>query len=245
MDAKTNIETIENGDIKPGRNWKDSKLIFIVLPIILTVLFPLGGLPYLCGRFSPYAITLAHVYVLYLGTICFIIFCFVVGVGKLFGVWNKRSKSGKFFISAQMMIPLGFLVLLFSSFFLPESEFSRGSHKFFMRGFRERVRSKADIESIRDWLEMLSKDDYNSSHYNPIPPSKHPKLLKVLKPVRVGLLADKNSNPKVRLMWGSGFMGHWGVDIGMADMEIPKADVSEWTYCWLLVEPGVYIWESD
>lgn len=243
MDKKENIETAETGNRKYSRDWKRHVMIFIILPIILTVLLPLGGLPYLCGRFSPYAISLAHVCGLYLGTICFIIFCFVVGVGKLFGVWNKRSKSGKFFISAQMVIPLVFLVLLISSFFLPESEFQGGSRKFFMRGFRDRIRSKADIEAIRDWLKMLSKDDYNSSHYNPIPPSKQPKSLKALKPVRVGLLADKNGNPKVSLMWGSGFMGHWGVDIGMADMEIPKADISEWAYYWLLLEPGVYVWD--
>ena len=52
MDNKENIKQAETGDKKSGRNWKESKVIFLVLPIILTILFPLGGLPYLCGRLS-------------------------------------------------------------------------------------------------------------------------------------------------------------------------------------------------
>ena len=52
MDTKEYIKKAEIEERKPGRNWKESKVIFLVLPIILTILIPLGGLPYLCGRLN-------------------------------------------------------------------------------------------------------------------------------------------------------------------------------------------------
>ena len=66
--------------------------------------------------------------------------------------------------------------------------------------------------------------------------------LKALKPGIVSLLADENGNPKFRLRWGSGAMGHWGVVIGMEDMTTPSSDFSHYGEYRLLVEPGVYVW---
>ena len=241
MDRTENIETTGTGDKKQGRNWKESKLIFLVIPITLTVLLPLGGLPYLCGRFSPYAISFAHVCMLFPAAIFFIIFCFVVGIGNLYRIWKKRRKSEKFFISGQILIPLVFLVLLISSFFLPESDYVGSGYKFFLRGFRNRVRGKADIEGVRNWMRTLDKEDYDE-YGDPLFRDDWPESLKVFNQNRLTLLADENDNPKVRLMWGSGFMGHWYFEIGMENMEVPKVDVDWWADCWLLVEPGVYVW---
>jgi len=54
---------------------------------------------------------------------------------------------------------------------------------------------------------------------------------------------DKNGKPKVRLTWG-GPPGHWGVEIGMEDMEIPPSDFSQWGEYRLPLEPGVYVWHE-
>ena len=109
MDNKENIETPETGKRKPGRNWKESKVIFLVLPIVLTVFFPLGVLDYLRGRFSPYATTMANVSLLYLGTICFIIFCFFASIVKLFRSWKKYSGKKKSLIIAETVNPFFFI----------------------------------------------------------------------------------------------------------------------------------------
>lgn len=55
--------------------------------------------------------------------------------------------------------------------------------------------------------------------------------------------ADENGSPRVRLAWGSGF-GHWGIVIGMDDMEIPPSDFSRYGEYRLPVEAGVYVWRE-
>ena len=219
-------------------------MIFLILPIILTILVPLGGLPYLCGRFSPYAITLAHVCLLYPVMNGFIIYCFVIGIVRLYRDLEKCNKKEKIIIVAQIGIPLVFLILLVSSFFLPESEFLGYSYKFFMYGLKDRVRSKADTEDIRDWLGMLSEEYFIADHFTNIPSDEWAKSLKALKPGRVYPSSDENGNRKVRLMWGSGAMGHWGVVIGMEDMITPPSDYSHYGEYILPLEPGVYVWWS-
>ena len=77
MDIKENIEAGQNKERKSGRNWNKSYVIFLVLPIILTILVHLGGLPYLCGRLN-YSLTV--VCMLYPIVNGFIIYCFVIGV---------------------------------------------------------------------------------------------------------------------------------------------------------------------
>lgn len=244
MDKKENIETAQEKERKPGRNWKESKLIFLVLPIILTILFPSGVLWYLCGRFIPYAITLAHVCLLYPVIGVFIIYCFFAGIIRLFSGWKKYIWKKRLLIVAQIGIPMVFIVLLIAPFFLPESEFFGYGYKFFMYGLRGRVKSKVDVEATRDWLKMLSKEEHDYTEFNAvrIPSNKWSKSLKALKPGRVNLLADENGNPKFRLMWGSGAMGHWGVDIGMRNMKTPPSDFSQWGEYRLPVEPGMYVW---
>lgn len=59
------------------------------------------------------------------------------------------------------------------------------------------------------------------------------------------LSTDENGNAKVRLGWGSGMLGHWGVEIGMKDMKIPPSDFSMYGEIILPVEPGLYIWLSE
>ena len=68
--------------------------------------------------------------------------------------------------------------------------------------------------------------------------------LRGLKNAAAFLSADENGNAKVRLGWGSGLLGHWGVEIGRKDMKIPQSDVSMYEVI-LPVEPGVYIWLSE
>ncbi len=239
MDTKENIETAETEERKPRRNWKESKVIFLVLPIILTILVPLGGFSYLCGRLN-FHLALVVV-MIYPVTGVFIVICFLGGIVRFFRDWSKSNKKGKCLIITQTGIPIVFVALFVIPFFIPiGSDLWFG--KAFNHGFRDRIRSKADIGSIRDWMRTLSKEEYEDFSVR-LPRDEWPKPLKVLNPNSITLLADKNANPQVRMMWGAAVF-HWGVAIGMQDMVIPPTEISEWTECWLLVEPGVYVWDQ-
>jgi hypothetical protein len=246
MKIEENMEPAQTKERKPGRNWKNSHLIFFVLPVILTILFPLGGIFYLCGRFCPYATTFCHVHLLYLVVLVFIIYCFFSGIVKLSSRKGKLTRNEKLLIAAETIVPLVFVVLLvaFIFFEFTDAEFCGPRFKFFMYGIRDRVKSKVDIEATRIWLQSLGDEDYDDSNKR-IPKAKRPKSLRALKRAGALLSADDNGNAKVRLYWGSGMLGHWGVEIGTKDMKIPPSDFGMYREYRLPLEPGVYIWMSE
>jgi hypothetical protein len=108
-----------------------------------------------------------------------------------------------------------------------------------MYGFRDRIRSKTDIEAIRDWLRTLDKKDleyYNQhSHYNELPES-----IKAIGTQSVTFTTDKNGKPMVFFAFGGG-LDHWGVEIGAEDMEISQSDDISTAGYRMFVEPGFNI----
>lgn len=240
MDAEKNIKNPQAQESKRCRNWKESHTVFLVLPLVLTILFPLGGIFYLCGRFCPYAAALGHVCILYPVIWSFIIYCLARAVVRLYRRWRGHTCKRKLLGIAEVAIPVVFLGLLAGSFLLPESEFLGYGYKFFMYGLRDRTRSKADVEAVREWLRTRHGED--NVQRDRIAREEWPKSLKQLHCDRVFLSQEKNGNSQVRLLWGSGPLGHWGIEIGMANMEIPPSDFSEHGEYRLPVEPGVYVW---
>ena len=65
-----------------------------------------------------------------------------------------------------------------------------------------------------------------------------------LKPLTPHIRTDENGNPKIRLFWGSGMVGDWGVEIGLEDMKIPPSDFRRNGEYRLPVESGVYVWHD-
>ena len=237
-----NQEIQQSKKRKAALNLTKEYVIFLILPIILTILFPLGVLFYLCGRFGPYATILAHICLLYPVIFVFIVYCFFTGIARLSREWRKPRRRRKLIIGTEIIIPLMFFALFVASCFVSV----RGMSFFgkpFMYGLRDRIRTKADIEAIRDWLNTLSKEHYTDSD-GYIPYDELPKSLKILNSVRVNVYADENGNPKVRIFWGGGAIGHWGVVIGMKDMKILPSDFSQYGEYRLPVEPGVYVWNA-
>jgi len=239
MDKKENIEAGQNKERKPGRNWNESYVIFLVLPIILTILVPLGGLPYLCGRLNLHMGLV--IFMLYPATGIFIIYCFFAGIIGLFSNLKKHIWRKRILIVAQIGIPIVFVALFITPFFIPIESDLWPPGKAFTYGFRDRIRNKADIDSIRVWLGTLDKEDYDEFGVR-LPRDKWPKSLRALNPPGINLFEDENDNPSVRIVWGGGFF-HWGVVIGMEDMATPPSNISEWAECWLPVEAGVYVWD--
>jgi hypothetical protein len=153
-----NQEIQQSEEKKANSNWNALDVIFFVLPSILIILVPLGGDFYLCGRFSPY-LTFFIVWMLYPPIGVFIIICFFAGFVRLLVNWRKHTRKKKLIIVAEIGMTLLFIVLFVVPFFVPEDSNIRWpGYKPFTYGFRERMRSKADIEAIRDWLRTLSKE---------------------------------------------------------------------------------------
>ena len=244
MNTEEKASPLRTTERKPRGTWKDSHVVFFVLPIVLTILFPGGGIFYLCGRFSPGPLTFMHVNMLYLATMGFILYCFFLGIVKLSGRRGKRTRNERLIIGAETVIPLFFFGVLASNFFFVDTRFFGRRQKLIMLGLGDRVKSRADIGATQAWLQSLGdKDyDYSSDHYTGIPRADLPESLRGLKDARLMLSADENGKAKVRLIWGSGMMGHWGAEIGMKNMRIPPSDFNPYGEIRLPLEPGVYIW---
>lgn len=218
--------------------WRDSHVVFLVLPVFCIFLIPLGGLLYLFGRLSFHP--LLAIWFLYPAFGVFMIYCFVAGVWRLFSGWKRHTMMKKALITVEIAIPVVFVLF----FVLPLCGFSfrlplwpGGPH---LCGFADRIRSKADVPAIRAWLRTLD-EDYYIPHDNRLPREKWPKSLKALKPPTVIVTPDKNRNPYLMIWYGAGFE-HWGATIGFQDLVIPESDLNSQYYTWLLVEPGVYVY---
>ncbi len=90
-------------------------------------------------------------------------------------------------------------------------------------------------------MRTLDKEEYEDFSVR-LPRDEWPKSLKVLSPNSLTLLADKNGNPKIIMLWGAAVY-HWGVVIGMEDMVVPQSEINQQDEYWIFVEPGFYVWD--
>jgi len=242
MDKKENIETAQTEERKPRINWNKWDAVIFVAVVAFIIIVPLGGIEYLEARFGTSSILFDTCFV-YLTLGIFIIVFLIVGAIQLLCNWRRYTRRKKLIKSLQIGIPFVFVASFAISILTPiETHLWQPGYKPFTHGFRARMRSKADIEAIRDWMNTLSKEDCTAENFI-APQSKFPESFKVLKPRYVNLDMDKNGNPKVRLTWGGGF-GHWGIEIGMEDMEVPPSDFSCFGEYRLPLESGVYVWHE-
>jgi len=256
-----NQEIQQSEERKVSSNWNALDVIFFVIiaPFtiltIFVILFLMGGISYLSGRFdipldflavcalaiwmtSPLMVVITIFLLVVIG------FFAIIGTVRLISNWNRYANKKRLIRIYQIVISILVTILLalfVLSLFTPIIPYlGMPGYKPFTYGFRDRIRSKADIEDIQNWSKTLSKKDCID---NRILSDKWPESLRELNPKYVFFSTDENGNPKVRLTWGSGF-GHWGVEIGMEDMKIPPSDFSQYGEYRLPLEPGVYVWHE-
>ncbi len=254
MGKKGNTETKEIEERKPRLNWNKWDAIFFVIltPFIIFAMLlfiaPIGGISYLSGRYN-FPLDF-FVFILFYPTVMIILLVPFVVIGVSFVViisarafinWNRYTRKKRVIRTSQIGISILLITIYFLALFIPIKLYSPG-YKPFTYGFRERMRSMADIEAIRDWLKRRGKEEYTGDNVRFISYG-WPKSVKVLNPSYVNPDLDENGNPKVRLTWGGGF-GHWGFEIGMEDMEIPPSDFSQFGEYRLPLEPGAYVWHE-
>lgn len=255
MDTNKHIEKPETEERRPRIDWNIGDVILLAFIIVYVILVPIGGFFYLIARFNPYLI-FGLVFLVYLPLSVLLLMFTTICTIRLFKNWKKYKKRKKIIKFLQVCIPTVFIASFFVSFLTPiETSLWQPGYKPFTYGFRERIRSKADIEAIRNLLRTLQNENYSSvsielsrdsdSLKKQWPDSiEWPKSLTVFNPNYVNLVLDDNRNPKVSLTWGGPF-AHWGVVIGMEDMAIPPSDFRRgWGEYRLPLEPGAYVWHD-
>ena len=238
--------TQQNTDAEPGsetrsrRNWNGWDVFFIVMPVLCIILVPLGGLSYLCGRLGFYF----HIsFMLFFFIGCFIVFCIVYGVEKLLTRWKRHTGKKRFIIALEIVTPIVFILSCIALFCMPFETFFYPAGKPFMYGFRDRIKSRADIGAIRDWLKTLDKEDldYYKKHPGYIR-SHHDELPESVKAIggSVGFSTDQNGNHILHCSYGGTFF-YWGVEIGAEDMEFSQSYYYSRIGYRMQVEPGFNI----
>ncbi|MHC4121120.1 MAG: hypothetical protein ACYSWO_26840 [Planctomycetota bacterium] len=238
------------------RQRRDSIVIFLVLPAVCTLVLSFWGwLFYLHGRFSPYAGSRALVTILYAAMPVFIVWTLITRLIRLFDARAIATMKKKIVIGMEILISTVFIYLFIISSFTPiRLRPWQSDHTTFMRGFRDRVKSKADIGAIRDWLEILDIDNrmnpgflrsgsgWSKMHW---PDSiDWPESIKVFRPYFIQFPIDEDGNLKIRLCWGTGMTRTWGVEIGPEEMEIPASDLRQHGEIRLPLQRGAYIWHE-
>ena len=223
-----------------SRNWKGWHVVFLVAPVACLLLFlSEGHLFYLHGR-SGRHIT-SPMCMLYPAIGGLLLFCFGASLVRLLIGWAKCTWKTRVLIAVEIGIPIAVAALCIAQIYTPVKSQLSPPGVAFLHGFRDRVRSRADIPTIRNWLKTLDKSDYipQRDYYSSI--KLLPEPLKGLGLGGVSLSKDKNGNPEVNISAGGGFH-HWGATIGLEDMVIPESDLRFHYDAWLLVEPGVYVY---
>lgn len=254
MNNKEEIEKAQVNAKDLSIDWNIWDVILLAFIVVYVILVPIGGLDYFCGWYNPYLIFRVACCIFPVTSVLLLLFTAICTI-RLFNNWTKYTQRKKIIRFIQVCIPTVCIASFFISVFTPINiPLYLPGYQPFTYGFRERIKNKADIEDIRNWLETLKEVDCNGETiglYRDSGPLKShwpesiewPKSLTVFNPHYVYLDLDENRNPKVSLTWGGPF-AHWGVVIGMEDMEIPPSDLSRYGEYRLPLEPGVYVWHE-
>jgi hypothetical protein len=113
----------------------------------------------------------------------------------------------------------------------------------FMRGFTAYVEREADVPAMQQWLDSLDANEYQEElagfSDRRIESSEQPSAFAQLHPKKMRLLSDGKGGLMVELLWGGGFIGHWGIRVGLPDMDMPE-DLPY--YYAEPLAPGAYVW---
>jgi len=102
----------------------------------------------------------------------------------------------------------------------------------FAQGCEVWVRREADIKSIRDWASDLVAPPASGR----IPRAVWPECVVALSPRDVDYVENGKG---VRLRWGGGFIGDYGLVVGVDDVLAPETAESDLI---VRLEPGVYLY---
>ena len=242
MVKQENTDLSSVNEKQPISNWSGWDKFLIVTMVLLFLLLPCGGLFYLFGRYSPYLKISMIIIFPVIGV--FILVCLLASIVRLFCGWKKYAQKKKLLLVTEICLLIVFIVPLVIPFVPENSVMYWSNYVSFTYGFRERMRSRINVEDVRDWLRTQNSEDFFSYYSELLPPGILPEFLEILKARGISLSADENGNSRIRMDWGSGVLRSWGIVIGMEDMEVPPSQIELYGIYILPLEPGVYVWHE-
>ena len=230
---KVRKEQIESENL-PKRPWYLLDIGLAGIPFLFGILLdPFGIAGYLTGLINMpllSSILFASLPLLPVGLVC-LVWLLV----RMFLIWPRRIHSW-FRLLLYWAVVIASLAVFIGPLFI---RITPPRHEMFARGFRKYVRIRTDIEAIQTWLGTLDPNDCEGQPLNmkiapditkPRVPKTipEPETIARLKPRYTRLSLDNSGRPMIRLMWGSGMIGSWGLVVGDENMETPVTELPRW-----------------
>ena len=179
--------------------------------------------------------------------------CLIVELVRMLIVWPVRIHGWRRLVLCWAAVSTAFAICIL----LPLTGVRVKPLEMYMRGFRRNMQARADIRAIQAWLAIVDPNDCEGQPLGvrvaegvniPNPPKyvAPPGSIRHLRPRYTKLMLDNGGRPMIRLTWGGGLMGHWGLVVGSENMEIPETrpeQKKEYGYGankQVLYEPGEY-----
>lgn len=154
--------------------------------------------------------------------------------------WRRRTTDARRRIAFWVVLTGGFVV----PFILGIVGLTPSPFDMFVRGFARYAGCRVDVGAIQSWLGTLDPNDYRDSDgvwiEGRLADSEQPQVIANLHPKWAQPMFDQRGRLAVRLLWGSGFIGHWGIVVGPSDMPEPPFDPSREQRRPLAA--GAYVW---
>lgn len=116
----------------------------------------------------------------------------------------------------------------------------------FVRGFARYAGKRVDVTAIQNWRSTLDPKQYMDEQggvvERPLAPSEQPPDIARLHPKTARFASDENGRMIVQLLWGGGFIGHWGIEFGDEGWRTPP---DSQTHGYRPLAPGVRVWYED
>ncbi len=113
-------------------------------------------------------------------------------------------------------------------------------------GFTRYIERRTDVREIQNWLGTLDPKDYildeDRTDEKRFVGLEQPPCIATLRSTNVTVRPDDAEHLTVRLLWGGGFVGHWGIVVGPKDMPMPSSAWSNRAERRFPLAPGAYIW---
>jgi hypothetical protein len=171
-------------------------------------------------------------------SLLFLLAYFVLTVVVLLIQFIRVITEGIKFGTKRALLQISFMVITVLIFFLSPKLLMYTKYTF-TKGLLKTMKSRVDISAIHVWLDTVDKERVGTFE---IDESRWPEAIKDLSPKLVLVTRTTDNRIYVRLTWGSGVTGEWGVVIGANVTEVPilsERYKSEYRRQW---PPDAFVW---
>lgn len=153
----------------------------------------------------------------------------------------RRTRHGRRALILWITLTGGFVVpLIFGLAGLTSSP-----KDMFIRGFSGYVQRRVDVPAVQEWLATLKPNPLQPGQVHPdicVEESDLPASIACLRAWGWRVEFDDADRPRIRLMWGSGMTGSWGLVVGHRQMATPASNFSRHGEVRRTIAPGTYVW---